>query len=62
MQNFEPGAIVRLEGLRSPKSWALNLNGGFPKLGYFLGDPYKKGYSILGAILGYPILGNYQTE
>ena len=27
--------------------------------GYLLGGPYNKDYSILGSILGCPILGNY---
>ena len=31
--------------------------GGFPKLGVPFGGPYKKDYSILGSILGYPNFG-----
>ena len=34
---------------------------GLPKIrGTFLGGPYNKHYSIMGFILGSPILGNYQ--
>ena len=29
--------------------------------GYLVGGPYNKDYSILGSILGSPILGNYQV-
>ena len=32
-------------------------NGGFPKLGYLIGDPHNKEYSILGSILGSPHFG-----
>ena len=30
--------------------------------GYFFGGPYNKDYSILGSILGSPILGNYMSR
>ena len=33
--------------------------GGFPKLGVPFWGPHNKDYSILGSILGPPILGNY---
>ena len=35
--------------------------GSFPKLGYPYWGPYNKDYSILGSILGPPILGNYHV-
>ena len=34
-------------------------SGGLPKLGYLIGGPYNKDYSILGSILASLILGNY---
>ena len=35
-------------------------HGGFPKFG-FLGGAHSKDYSILGCILGPPVLGNYHV-
>ena len=36
---------------------------GFPKIrGTFLGSPHNEEYSILGSILGSPILGNYHIH
>ena len=35
---------------------------GFLKLGVPFGGPHNKDYSILGSILGSPILGNYHMS
>ena len=47
------------------KATAVKLNGwtgSFPKLGVPFWGPHNKDYSILGSILGSPIVGNYQQE